>query len=242
MESVFTSLIAGIILSFGGWYIRYVYLRIRLKHLQYLLKKSKKLKIVLPVFYSPLFTSESRGRGAEIPQNIFLMPLAEGRAITKFAQAVTSINSKCEIIYQTPEEFNDDGIPFISVGGPSVNSLTESILNDSWSRFKLIYPEHYAKMGDMIFKPEIAQNKLIRDFGFIFQTKLHSGTKSIIFCGVWALGTEISVSTYLKLFNDKDKRYTQKKLRKGNDILIISEAEINNSNINVPNVIGWHEC
>lgn len=239
--SIILSLIAALIFSLIAWYYKAVLQKWRLKHLSFLLGKSDKVKIVFPTFFCPVFLDDSVGKGAIIPKNIHLMPLAEGRAITEIAQAISVIKPKCEIVIQSSSEFDDDGTPFISIGGPSVNSVSGQIIEDHWHEFKLIYPEHFATYGGVTYKPEIEDGKLATDFGFAFQTKIPSGSRTIVFCGVWAIGTELSVKSYLNIFKEKDKKDIRRKIEEGKNILLISEGKVSRLWANQPTIIGWRE-
>ena len=167
------------------------------------------------------------------------MPLAEGRAIAQITQAINLISPTCEIIIQSPDEFSDDGIPFISIGGSSVNSVSGDLISKYWHDFELHYPEHFAQYGDILYKPTVKENHLLSDFGFAFNTTANSGTKSIVFCGVWAFGTEMAVKSYLGLSITKDNMDLKNKLSSKDNLLIISTSDISSYGIGMPEIIGW---
>lgn len=239
MEAITLSLIATAIATAIGWVGKRSFDRWRLKHMQTLLGGSKSVKIILPMFYAPMFSDEkSAAKGAQIPKNIHLMPLAEGRAVAEMVQAIRLVSPKSDIIIQSQDEFIDDSTPFISIGGPSVNTVSKEIIEKYWHEFKLIYPEHYAQYGDVTYKPTIKEQQLLSDFGFSFQTIINSGTPSLVFCGVWAFGTEMAVRAYLNLTKQKGDIDLKKKLKKKNNVLIISTGDINSYRIGLPTIIG----
>lgn len=239
--SIFLSLVAAAIFALIGWVGKNVLLKFRLRHMQYLLGDADSVKIVFPTFFSPIFLEDSPGKGAVIPKNILLMPLAEARAISDITKAISIASPKSKIIFQSPEEFVDDGTPFISIGGPSVNFVSENILNEYWSSFELIYPEHYAKNGGVTYKPIIKDHCLVNDFGFLFQTRLNSDTKSLVVCGVWAIGTELATKVYLDALRIKGVKDIRNKVRKGEDIFIVSEGKVSRIWAGAPKIIGWWE-
>jgi hypothetical protein len=239
MESIIFSLIATAIATAIGWIGKKWLDKWRLKYMNTLLNNSKSVKIIFPEFYSRTFPNSSIAKGANIPKNIDLMPLAEGRAIAQIAQAINFVSPQCEIIMQSPGEFTDDGIPFISIGGPSVNSVSGDIIYKYWTKFKLHYPEHVAQYEDVLYKPTIKEEQLQRDFGFTFKTVTDSGTNSIVFCGVWAFGTEIAVKSYLDLSIYKENVDLKNKLNSKINLLIVSTSKINSYRIEVPQIIGW---
>lgn len=239
MESIILSLIATAIAAVTGWIGKGSLDKWRLKHMKTLLEGSKSVRIIFPMFYAPTFPDENIAKDAKIPKNIHLMPLAEGRAITEITQAINLVCPKCDVIIQSPNEFTDDGTPFISIGGPSVNNVSQEIIEKYWREFKLVYPEHYAQYGDVTYKPTIKDQQLLNDFGFSFQTTSNSGTRSIVFCGVWAFGTEMAVKSYLNLSRQKGNIDLKNKLKDEGNVLIISTGDINLYRAGIPTIIGW---
>jgi len=239
--SILLSIIAAAIFALIGWLGKNALQKFRLRHMQYLLGDADSVKVVLPTFFSPIFTESSPGKGAEIPKNILLMPLAEARAISDITKAISIASPKCEIVFQAPNEFVDDGIPFICIGGPSVNLVSGNILDEYWPSFHLVYPEHYATNGSVTYKPIIKDQSLVNDFGFLFQTRLSSGTKSLVVCGVWAIGTELAIKVYLDVLKIKGVNDIKNKVREGRDMLIVSEGKVNRIWSGTPTIIGWWE-
>lgn len=239
MESIIFSLIAIAIATCIGWVGKKAIDKWRLKHMKTLLNNSKSVKIIFPIFYSPTFPDDNIAKGANIPKNIHLMPLAEGRAIAQIARAINLVSPKCEIIIQSPEEFTDDGIPFISIGGPSVNSISGEVIGKYWHNFKLHYPDHFAQYGDVLYKPTIKEQWLMSDFGFTFKTLTDSGTNSIVFCGVWAFGTEMAVKSYLDLSMQKGNVDLKSKFKSKDNLFIVSTSDISSYRVEMPKIIGW---
>lgn len=242
ITSILLSIVAAMIFAAGGWLGKNALLRFRLRHIHYLLEGSDKIKVIFPTFFSPSFADGSPAKGASIPKNNLLMPLAEGRAISDITKAISLVAPKCDIVLQSPDEFTDDGTPFITIGGPSVNSISAAIITEHWREFNLVYPEHYAIDGGVTYKPIVRDGLLVNDFGFLFQTRLITGTKSIVCCGVWAIGTELAVKVYLNVLKLKGSGDLRKKVQSGKNVLLVSEGKVNRIWAGQPTIIGWREA
>lgn len=77
------------------------------------------------------------------------------------------------------------------------------------------------------------------DFGFTFKTLTDSGTNSIVFCGVWAFGTEMAVKSYLDLSMQKGNVDLKSKFKSKDNLFIVSTSDISSYRVEMPKIIGW---
>jgi hypothetical protein len=82
--------------------------------------------------------------------------MAEGRGIGYLVLALRDAIGDVEIEYSMSAQFQDDGVPFVSVGGPSVNELSARLLELRAPSFSITYPEHTASYGALKASPQIA--------------------------------------------------------------------------------------
>lgn len=193
MGNFIDNLGAGITLILIGVLAHRVGVRWSLRHLRGVCGKSRRVKIVIPSFSVPEFTIAGAKKPAKIPSNVVVMPMAEGMAIGELVKALQAAFGRLEIVITPAEKFSDDGTPFISVGGPSVNMVSKRLLQDASGGFTIAYPEHVAKYGSTTYEPELRDGcTLTEDYGFMLYSRTVEDTRYVVLCGVWAHGTHMA--------------------------------------------------
>lgn len=163
-------------------------------HLVHLLEHCSRVQIVIPGFHGGWFSPRQRTR-ARIPPNLRIMPMPEGMGIAALVAAIRAVGRDKPLLVVTPEAVQDVRQELIiSIGGPSVNSVSAALLEDRFPEFQIRYPEHVAGFEGQDFVPERGPDGVLRDdYGFIFLTRSPSGARAIVVCGVWAFGTELAI-------------------------------------------------
>jgi hypothetical protein len=226
LPGIVDNLVTAAISAAAGYALAFLVKWWRLKHLRHLASDHRKVRIVFPALQTPSFPSGHMAHAALIPKNIPLMPMAEGKGIANIVAALRDSMRGVEIEYVAPSTFVDDGVPFVCVGGPSVNPLSAEILSSRAPAFALKYPEHVAMYDQAKFAPQIADRILQEDFGFLLQTRSRYGTNCIVVCGVWATGTEIACLAYADRVPKTSPGRIRGHLRAGRNILVILRAPV----------------
>lgn len=140
-----------------------------------------------------------------VPPNVLYMPMPEGRAVAELVSLLRTVNPKLTVQLVTADN-HDPRTPTLSIGGPSVNTFTARVLNEDFPDFSIDYPTaRRAKYEGHTFETlRDADNRLIRDYGFIFSTRTLKGAPCLIFCGVRAFGTAMAVELFRSLPSRSD--------------------------------------
>lgn len=196
------SLVSGLILSaLGALALKLSQLakrQRRLGHLADMAKRGRSVQIVLPGFELHDFLPRGTTERAKIPRNMLVMPMAEGSSIAQLTAAFHEIGAPdVKIVRQ--EEYQDAGLT-ISIGGPSVNSISHQLLRRTFPEFHIKYPEHIASFGSTWFVADTdSDGALVEDYGFIGFGISPSGNPWVVLCGVWAPGTQMATTALVNL-------------------------------------------
>ena len=227
MRNFIISLAANIAFFLIGFFMHKLLVKWSLRHLKYFIGKAKKMRIVIPSFSVPEFEISGVEGKATIPSNVAVMPMAEGRGIAELVKGFQSRFSNVDIEFVSQVTFEDNGSPFISIGGPSVNSVSGRIFEKYCPLFALKYPEHIASYGSVIYNPEFGPDHSLReDFGFILHTKSPKGSPCLVLCGVWAPGTHVAIQALLWPQNNLLLSGMYKDLKIGKPFFAISHGTI----------------
>jgi hypothetical protein len=158
------------------------------------------IKLVVPGSKVSMFTvfHESQTHQAKVPSNVLSMGMPEGQAIGELINGLHQASPKTKVIIVPAPHFEDDGTPFICIGGPSINSIARRYVSRFFPDFSIKYPEHVAGWsGEASYKPRLnREEELIEDFGFLF-IGTESYTRFILLFGVWPFGTLVAARSFL---------------------------------------------
>lgn len=213
-------MVAALTLAATTIYARYR-LRSAMGHLRNL-GGGGRVVIVLPEFQSHSFVVDSKR--VSIPSNVRLMPMAEGWAIAKLVEGLKQAGySKVSLASQ--DSYLEGDALTICVGGPSVNRVTKSILQESFTHFELRYPQHEASLRSTHFKPRRSgSGELVEDFGFIAVTRVHGRGRCLLLFGVWAPGTLIAATALLETI--KPRSEVALAIADSSSLLIVAHAPV----------------
>lgn len=176
----------------------------RYGHIRSLLKGYDRVQIII----SNIEISRFRFPGSEngdavqlsVPRNVLYMPMPEGRAIAELAGIIRQVNPKVKVQLVTASSHDPDVLTF-SVGGPSVNIFSAKTLRSDFPQFSIDYPAaKRAKYEGHIFETDRdAENRVVRDYGFVFVTHTSRRAPCIVLCGVRAFGTAMAVELFREL-------------------------------------------
>jgi hypothetical protein len=240
LYDIVITLVSSALLISIGFFSRNILKFFRYRYLKYFIGDSKQITIVLPSFDVEDFSIDGVKENAKIPLNIKLMPMNEGKAIAKISRIFQEVFPDIEILLESHKSFTASEKPFICIGGPSVNSISKSILGEHFSSFRILYPEHKAERDSIKYEPKYdSRGNLKEDFGFVFHTP-HAGTRAIVLCGVWAIGTEIACEYFFS------REFTKKKIarimKENKNFQSIIHGEISNYQIhNIREISFFYE-
>lgn len=195
--TIFLGVLAGIAWERAKFLERY-------GHIRSLLKGYDRVQVIVSNIEISRFKFPGLNSGdmmqLNVPPNVLYMPMPEGRAIAELADIVRQVNSKVKIQLVTANSHDPD-VPTFSVGGPSVNLFSARVLQAHFPKFSIDYPAtKRAKYEGHIFETSRdAENKIIRDYGFVFVTETSRHAPCIVFCGVRAFGTAMAVDLFREL-------------------------------------------
>lgn len=205
------------------------------------------INVVFPSFNVKEFQVEIVGKTSHIPSNVHLLPLAESLGISSLVQLFELIYRKKKIVLHPSENFTLLTSSFISIGGPSINRISNMLLNVQQvdKHFKIIYPDHYAQ-DQFNLRDYVAREKngaIENDFGFIIIAENPFNPKETvcILCGIWAHGTNAAIQATTKLLveqraSDSVKKFVKKLSAKG-EILVVVESKVHGFTTGVPNIV-----
>jgi len=228
VTSLIVGVIAGILVSLLGASAKKLADMARYRrnfgYLYALLAGAKRIQIVVPSLEAPVFVPQGTTQIAKVPKNVKVMPLAEGTAIAQLVSALHRLrNADVQIVSQ--ENYQDTGGLTISVGGPSLNSVSRILLDYSFPKFSIKYPEHIASYGSTTFSPSTnSEGDLTEDYGFVAVGRTVGGSRGVVICGVWAFGTQIAAASLLHLPRKSEARrlFVRKE-----DFFMVSHARVN---------------
>lgn len=189
VPAVIGFLAAGLLARARVFY-RYGYLRV-------MLAPYRRIQIITSSVEVAEFTFATDGKSHThlSPKNVLFMPMAEGVAIGQLIDLLRKVNRKATIELVTAGS-HDPRSPIFSIGGPSVNSFSGSVLASEFKDFRIEYPEaKRARWDGMTFETQrnSLSDELVRDHGFIFITKTSRQAPCVVLCGVLAFGTAMTV-------------------------------------------------
>lgn len=210
MADLLVNLLASLIfaiLAFGaGWSTRKLKDWRNLAHIIRFIGDADCIKIVVPGTKATSFRVVHEGQSHEVtvPDNVLAMGMSEGQAMGEIISAIRKISPQKKILIVPAPHFDDDGLPFISIGGPSINTVSRRYSARFFPSFVIKYPEHFAKWPDSVsYNPHIENGSLTEDFGFVFHGT-EGTTRFILIFGVWTFGTLIAARSFLALRRNSD--------------------------------------
>jgi hypothetical protein len=205
MVDFFLSLAASIAFAFlaisFGWSLRRLNDWRDFAHVTRFIGGGSHVKIVVPGSVISSFTIrlDDRMVEARVPRNVLSMGMSEGQAVAEMMAAIHRVSPKTKLDVVPAPHFHDDGTPFVSIGGLSINIVSRRYVARFFPYFSIQYPEHVASWaGTMIYKPRFNGDELLDEYGFAF-IGATDRTRFLIFFGVWTFGTLIAVRSYLAL-------------------------------------------
>lgn len=194
-----------------GWLSKKLKDQRSLGHVKTFIGDSRCVKVVISsTVISKLSIARDNGSSSEaiIPHNHPQIPMPEGQAIAEIVQAIgNSTAQKVKILVVPAADFQDDGTPFVTIGGPSINIVARKYAAQYFPDFGIKYPEHVANWrGSTIYEPKLRENKLLDDYGFSFTGTTAHNSRFILFFGVWAFGALAATRCYLSLPHKSDAR------------------------------------
>jgi hypothetical protein len=234
---LFISVISGLLLSALGAVsvktVQMVKQQRRLGHLTSLMQNVRRVQVVIPSFEVGDFLPRGAVERAAIPPNIKVLLMPEASAVADLLAALYEAGaSQIDVVRQ--EDFRDDGLT-ISLGGPSVNSISADLLRRSFPDFRIKYPEHIASYGSTSFVASTDdKGELVEDYGFLASSRTATGHRCIVLCGVWAFGTRIAATTLIRMPRRSRMR---KMLRSGIPFLAVIHGQVDGFATEHPNVV-----
>lgn len=203
MDDLLINLLASLIFAAmafaAGWSLKRLKDWQALAHVARFVGDHDCIKIVVSGSRVARFTIVRGGQHHEatVPANVLSMGMSEGQAVGELIRDIHRARQNIRILIVPSAHFDDDGIPFICVGGPSVNSITRRYLEKFFPSFHMQYPEHVAGwLGNLTYRPTMDGEELCEDFGFLFYG-VERETKFLLAFGIWPFGTLIAVRSFL---------------------------------------------
>jgi hypothetical protein len=172
-----------------GWFSKKMKDRHSLSYIKRLIGKETTIKIVVSGSHVGRFNivTEENAVEAIIPENVLSMAMSEGQALAELVSAIHRASRKITIKVIPSSAFQHDGLPFISIGGPSINHVTKQMAHNYFPTYK----------------PRMHGNKLQDDYGFVL-SGTHMSTPFILIFGIWTFGAHIGAKCLLSLQKDSD--------------------------------------
>jgi hypothetical protein len=235
------NLAASVVLATLGFVAGQAFQRVKDRrsygHIGLLLGRARKEPIV---FVFP--RSHDAGGSAE-PSNAIYMSLAEGAAIARLIQAVHSVRPGAKVNLTESHGFNQEGGPFISVGGPLVNPTSKELIARYCPELQIDPERHEARLRGMVCKTQIENDQVTRDFGFILLGETERGARFVVICGISPFGANIAARAYISI---KDLSHEHRRLRQGHRLLFVTQGAVEGYGLagySISNVqiVGVHE-
>ena len=187
------------------------------------------------------FTPNGTNKPARLPNNVLLVGVDDGMGMSLLRESFARAFGHLRVTLHEPQDFGDKNLTsFISVGGPSVNSVTGRILANM-TGIRMFYPEHYAMVGQRRFSAEEdRQGNVIKDFGFIIMAPnpLAQAHHVCVVFGIWPYGTSAALQV-LSRPDPKDKLFQQfaRKVRSRSPVLAVLETKVQDLQRGTPTLI-----
>ena len=199
------------VLSFLGarlfaWWQRHS----KLGHLIDFTEGSKRVKLV--VSSVPVISDADEFIRAQ-PANVLFSPTAEGAAVARLWLSFHDARKDLQVELQPAKEFSEtaNDAPFISVGGPSVNEISEHLIKRYAPSFEINYPQHEVKIGGSPYSaPQQSDGFLLEDYGFLLTGRTPTGTRFAVVWGVYAFGTMVAARALIELGDKKKYRSSER--------------------------------
>lgn len=141
---------------------------------------------------------------SELPRNVPLLPVQEAVGISDLYRALRDSYRKRRIHMDSARDFRRYDKTIISIGGPSVNRVTNEFLNNRRidSKFRMIYPDHVAEddADETQYTCDERDGEIVHDYGFIFIAP-NPLNRAHTFCalfGIWPQGSRAAVKTLVE--------------------------------------------
>jgi hypothetical protein len=159
------------------------------------------------------------------PPNVLFMPMTEASSIARIGLAARDLGRRGELRFVGSDAFEEDGRPFISVGGPSVNGISAHVIEMRLPHFEINYPEaSEAALGSRKFQIVLtADGQVCEDYGFILATQ-SGAARCLILWGILAFGTGIATEALLDL--RRFDRRTAASLHRGGSRLLVVHGHV----------------
>jgi len=211
--------IVAIVAFFVGRAFEQVKRRRNLGHFRTLVGRDRDagIKIVFPS------NRDAKPDGDMQLENAVSMSLAEGAAIARLIQALRDVRPTASIRLAESHDFADDGRPFISVGGPSVNRVSAQLIERFCPGFQVDNSLHTATFEAVSYSAAVRLKNLTRDFGFILSGHTEKGTRFAVIFGITPFGANIAARAYIGL---KTLSHEHRRLVAGHRMLFITSADV----------------
>ncbi len=198
-------------LSFLGsklitWWQRHT----KLGHLKAFVGDSGRVKIILSSV--PVISDADEFIRAQ-PANVLFAPAAEGAAVARLLLMLHEARKDLDVVLVPAAEFSEtaNDAPFISVGGPSVNSTSKHLIKRYLPNFEITYPAHEVKIGGSPYSaPQQRDGFLLEDYGFLLSGRTPTGTRFAVVWGVYAFGTMVAARALIELGDKKKYRGSER--------------------------------
>ena len=198
-------------------------------HLHSLRSERPHAEIVVPSIPLQTFvpsTVVSQGQPLINPTNVLFMPMSEGGSISEIHFVLRTIWKETNISLIPHDEWHPGDLFTISVGGPSVNSVSYRILKAEFPEFGFNYPDATsAHFRSTTFLPELnVDGALTEDFGFIFVSQpIANQGRRVVLCGISAFGTEIAAKCFLGLLPSPE---LSRRIKSGQRLFAVARGRI----------------
>jgi hypothetical protein len=179
-------------------------------HLRDFTEGSKRVKIILSSV--PVISDADEFIRAQ-PANVLFSPTAEGAAVARLLLKFHDIRKDLQVELQPAKEFAEtaNDAPFVCVGGPSVNEISDHLIKRYLPNFEINYPGHEVKIGGSPYSaPQQSNGFLLEDYGFLLTGRTPTGTRFAVVWGVYAFGTMVAARALVELGDKKRYRKSER--------------------------------
>lgn len=210
--------------------------------------ESKKLYIVMPSVDMGRLQVADREVWTHVPKNISLVPLPEAVAVSQLVGRFREVYRQLEVEICSPESFANYDCTFVSVGGPSVNSVTRDLVKEhgiDWS-LHIQLPAHVIR--DVHHRREYSAtevgDEVVEDVGFslVVKNPLYPTRMCAICMGIWAHGTGAAIRVLLGECH-RQPLFAQmtRYLRSRTGMLIVSKVRVQHLFLGHPQLVRVRE-
>ena len=207
----------------------------------HVLEGADSIPIVIGGIKLDVFTPNGTNRPSRLPKNVLLVGVDDGVGMSLLRESFARAFGRLKVTLHQPQDFGDNILKsFVSVGGPSVNSVTGGLLANV-TGIQMFYPEHYAMVGqEKLSAEQDRQGNVTKDFGFIIiaPNPLAQIHHVCVVFGIWPYGTSAALEALSKpdLRNRLFQQFTEKiKLR--SPVLLVLETKVEDLQHGAPNLI-----